>query len=815
MKSCLLILFGVLRLSAVSHADDGLSPDLAGYTKAVQPLLHQYCFECHDERKAKGKIRLDTIDPDLPNGEHTGVWEDVLEQLKTGEMPPEDEKQPTLAEREIIIHWLDGEFKKTRLLGRPNRKGPVRRLTRYELEYTLEDIFDVSVDGAIEALPKESASPETGLKNSSRLLMVGGPFMDSYMGAIFSTIDQIRDFVKLEPISVELDFAGVDLKGPLVESEKKEEPVEAPPKKAQKKKSKKKPGRSPFRGVEKEAGGLTIAPKGFITLSIPRVPKHVYDISFSARADGPSGRVQASVGFQYSAIDTREFVSKLGVEPIEASEKTRRYSYSEAAEKLPDEILHSLDRIYFVRLTNLSPHPVFVESFGFEGDSNAEIKARLLDRPASKQDGSGIGRDVISSFLSKAFRRTPSETEVLKYDGIYQAFLKDQSSFDALLSTYEEILCSPKFFYLGLPAEVDAEQNHQFKLAERLSYFLWCTKPDQALLDDAATGVLTEPAVLASHVRRMLKDERSRRLVENFTEQWLHTSTLFNVAVDPTYYRGFKDTMKELMWRETVESINDVFRHGAPALDLLKADHVFVNDVLARHYKIKGVSGAEFRKVKVGEKDHRGGLLSQGTFLVGNSDGIDSHAILRGVWLTGVVLNNPPPDPPKNVPPFDESIPGFEKMTLNQKMFHHRNHQACASCHNKIDPWGIPFENYDASGAYRDKVLSITKADNKKRGKKANLVRNYIEIERKATLPSQDEVDGMEELKDYIVKNKHQDFAEGLTEKLLSYALYRDVDLYDAELVERLRAAFMANEYSVPSLIEDIVLSDEFQMRSK
>ena len=164
------------------------------------------------------------------------------------------------------------------------------------------------------------------------------------------------------------------------------------------------------------------------------------------------------------------------------------------------------------------------------------------------------------------------------------------------------------------------------------------------------------------------------------------------------------------MRQETIETVNDVFRNGASALDLLKADHVYVNQTLAAFYQIKGVRGQDFRKIAVGQKDNRGGLLTQGTFLVGNSDGMNSHAILRGVWLTEVILNDPPPAPPKNVPPLDESIPNFDRMTLNEKMFAHRNNDACRNCHQKIDPWGIPLENYDASGAWREKVLVVSKA---------------------------------------------------------------------------------------------------------
>ena len=362
-----------------------------------------------------------------------------------------------------------------------------------------------------------------------------------------------------------------------------------------------------------------------------------------------------------------------------------------------------------------------------------------------------------------------------------------------------------------MPGELSGEAKDNYKLAERLASFLWCSVPDERLLQAASKGELTTPLILASHVERMLEDEKSNRWVEHFADQWLQTSKLFNVAVDRNYYPRFKDLLKELMRRETIEAVNDVFRSGSPALDLLQADHVFVNQTLAGFYQIKGVRGEEFRKVEVGGETNRGGLLTQGTFLVGNSDGMNSHAVLRGVWLTEVILNDPPPDPPKNVPPFDESVPGFNRMTLNEKLFAHRDNAACRSCHQKIDPWGIPFENFDASGAWRDQVLVVSRSTGKgKKRKKPVFERHHVAIDRVSALPDGEKVDGMEELKEYLVNHRQRDFAEGLTERILAYALSRDIDYHDEDLVHHLVEEFQRSDYSVPTLIREIAGSEQF-----
>jgi disulfide oxidoreductase YuzD len=315
--------------------------------------------------------------------------------------------------------------------------------------------------------------------------------------------------------------------------------------------------------------------------------------------------------------------------------------------------------------------------------------------------------------------------------------------------------------------------------------------------------------------------------------------TFLNVAVDRTYYKRFKDEMMGWMRQETIESVNDVFRNGSSALNLLKADHVFVNYRLAKWYGIKGVNysgGDQFRKVKIDEsKIPRGGLLTQGSALVAGSDGINSHAILRGVWLQKLILNTPPPEPPADVPDLnEENIPGFDKLTLNQKLEIHRNNEACASCHARIDPYGIPFENFDASGAWRENVLTFGKAtdeenikmraeevqreeDEEKRKKIAKKIRNkeymaprYLPIERKSILPSNKSIDGIQELKAHILNHRKGDFARGLVQKILSYAYSRDITFYDEELLDELTDYFMKNGYSVPSLINQIVITDEF-----
>ncbi len=788
-----LIVGGILLVCIPVSACGDLQPDVNTFRRQVKPLLQKYCLECHGTQKFEGKLRVDNIDPNIISGEHSGRWEDIREAFNSGEMPPEDHPQPTITERSVITGWLDTEFKKSKQHGKSSSQGSVRRLTRYELRYALEDLLQISVANEINALPEEGASIETGLKNSSQLLTISGPHLESYLNVVLSVIQKMKQIAAFEPYSEKIDIANLDTEPAVTftsEGRKKKPPVEK---------------------VERAGKGVLIKQGGYIDLPIHSISKYMFQTSLTAKAEKP-GKLQVAIGFTHSEVDPRQKTSVLGDINIENSDALRTYSLNSYPEKLSTEMTRALDRPFFIRITNRGSQPIYLDAFGYEGNVNTELTESLIPADLSEEDTADHIRNSIQGFIEKAFRRSPSEADFQKYYSVYQAHSRDEDAITALLSTYKEILCSPSFLYLGIPGELSDTDKVNYKLAEKLAIFLWCSVPDQALLESASAGELTIPSALSSHVERMLRDDRSRRWVEHFTDQWLQTSKLFNVAVDRDYYPRFRTPLKDLMRQETVESVNDVFRNGSPALDLLDANHIFVNQTLAAFYKIKGVRGNDFKRVAVNANVNRGGLLTQGTFLVGNSDGMNSHAILRGVWLAEVILNDPPPEPPKNVPPLDENLPDFDKLTLNEKLFAHRNNAACKTCHQKIDPWGIPFENFDASGAWRDNVLVLSKAETgPKKTKKPIYHRDFVAIHRKSTLPDKVNIDGVSELKQHLVQHRKHDFAQGIVERLLACALSRDLDYHDEDQVKQLVERFEESNYSVPVIIREIVQSERFQ----
>ena len=791
----------LLVVVATGHGREDIKSDLAGFRQSVKPLLQKYCVDCHGPNKQKGDMRLDVIDPDVVRGTSFDQWEDVREAFNSGEMPPKEKPQPTGAERDLMTRWMDAEFKKVKLHGSTKKRGSIRRLTRYELKYAFEDLLGFPIHNEIDRLPEEGTSIETGLKNNSRMLMISSPHLESYLDVVMTIIERMKEIAIFEPFVNRSDIANLDVDPPVkYTSEKKK----IPPSLAK---------------VSRAGSGIVIEKGGYLDLNVTSISKCKSQTSIVAKAENV-GRIEVAMGFQRSDVDTRLTFCRMGTIDIAEGDELLDYVLESYPEGLTEEFTKG-DRPFFLRITNRGAENLYLESLEYRGNVNTELVNTLIPHDIRESEVNQQVRSKIASFVTKAFRRTPTETELKKYGLVYELYAKEESPALALLGAYKEILCSPKFFYLGLSGNLGGKADANFKLAERLAFFLWCSVPDEPLLKAAAEGSLIRQPELESQVKRMLKDEKSRRWVERFADQWLQTSQLGNVAVDRNYYPKFKDTIKELMHRETYEAVNDVFRNGSTALNFLKADHVFVNQTLASYYRLRGVRGEEFQKVAVDEKSQRGGLLTQGTFLIGNSDGMNSHAILRGVWLADAILHDPPPDPPANVPPLDENIPGFNKMTLNQKLFAHRNNEACRSCHRKIDPWGIPFENFDASGLWRNKVLVVSKASEPpksqegapKNAKKPTFEKNYLEIERKSTLEDGVEVDGIEKLKEHLINHRKSDFAKGLVERILAYGLSRDLDFHDEELVDELVDHFEGSHYSVPELIEEIVSSETFSKR--
>ena len=343
--------------------------------------------------------------------------------------------------------------------------------------------------------------------------------------------------------------------------------------------------------------------------------------------------------------------------------------------------------------------------------------------------------------------------------------------------------------------------------------------PDPRLFDLAEGGRLHRPEVLRKEVLRMIEDPRSEAFVEHFSSQWLNLDSVYSVMVNPEYFRGFRDTLKDEMRRETTEFFRTILEENLSSLSLIDSDFTMLNAPLAKFYGIKGVAGLQFRKVALVPEDRRGGVLTHASVLLGNSSGDDTHPIKRGVWLLERLLGDPPPPPPPAVPTLAENNQADERLSLKDKLIAHRESEACMTCHRKIDPWGIAFENYNGIGLWRDSTVSgaVRAAEvrlappEKKRSKKRR--KRVDVVDPHTTLANGTEIRDLDDLKAYLIDHKREAFAETLVRKLLAYALGRYLEFGDTEAVESLAADFREEEYRLQDLIVSIAQSEPFRTR--
>jgi hypothetical protein len=363
----------------------------------------------------------------------------------------------------------------------------------------------------------------------------------------------------------------------------------------------------------------------------------------------------------------------------------------------------------------------------------------------------------------------------------------------------QAILSSPHFLFrveldpvAGDPEGIRALND--FELATRLSYFLWSSMPDDDLFRLARNAELRKPDVLDNQVRRMLADEKAEALVENFAGQWLQLRDIAKVTPDPELFPNFDETLRTAMLRETELFFEAVVKEDRSVLDFLDADFTFVNERLARHYGIDGAKGDEFRRVSLANGGRRG-VLTQASILTITSNPTRTSPVKRGKWILENILGTPPPPPPAGVEELEEGKDAALKGSLRERMEQHRSKPMCATCHNRMDPIGFAFENFDAIGAWRD-------FDGK------------FAIDASGSLPGGVDFDGPPELIDMLKTARRQQFCRCLAEKMLTYALGRGLESYDRCAVDKIVERLEKDDYKFSSLAAGIVQSEPFQLRS-
>ena len=443
--------------------------------------------------------------------------------------------------------------------------------------------------------------------------------------------------------------------------------------------------------------------------------------------------------------------------------------------------------------------PILMERFLAAADEildAAPVDRIFISRPDRADSEPASASAIFEHFVPRAYRRPAQPGEVDSLMSLYESGRRNGLSFEQGVKLgLRAVLISPKFLF-RIEEDQPVEGPYPisaYELASRLSYFLWSSMPDDELFKLAASGNLTDPQALRAQVRRMVSDSKGATLASTFARQWLRVDELNSSAKpDPGRYPGFTTELRDSMMQEPVALFRSLLVEDSSLLDLIDSDYTFVDETLASHYAIPGVTGPEFRRVAFSNKN-RGGVLGMGAVLTLTSYPRRTSPVLRGKWLLEQLLGTTPPPPPPSV----KSLPGDDKprdgLTLRQQLEKHRADPACASCHKKMDPLGLGLENFDGIGQWRSEIAGSP-------------------VDASGLLASGEAFEGPAELRSLLLNQKDV-FVRNLTEKMLSYALGRGLDYYDAPVVKRISKTIAAHGYRSSALIDGIVESFPFQYR--
>ena len=419
-------------------------------------------------------------------------------------------------------------------------------------------------------------------------------------------------------------------------------------------------------------------------------------------------------------------------------------------------------------------------------------------RPDTVEQEEPCAREILSTLARRAYRRPLTDQDLQTLLDFYTVGVKKGGFEEGIRRALARILVGPEFLFRMEfdPENVAPDTPYpisDLELASRLSFFLWSSIPDDQLLDLAERGQLKDPVVLEREVRRLLGDVRSKALVINFGGQWLQLRQLRSVSPDPDTFPYFDDNLREAFGQETELFLESLIREDRSILDLLNADHTFVNERLARHYGIPNIYGSHFRRVVLTE-EHRRGLLGKGSILTVTSYANRTSPVLRGKWVLDHILGTPPAPPPPNIPDLVERDQDGKAFSMREALEQHRANPVCATCHSQMDPLGFALENFDGTGSWR-----TIDAD--------------APIDASGILPDGTRFQGPVELQRVLIESKSEEFVNTVTEKLLTYALGRGVESYDAPAIRSIIREAAPDDYRWSSLILGIVKSTPFQMR--
>jgi hypothetical protein len=770
------------------------STDAAG-----RALLDRYCVTCHNARLKTAGLVLDREALDAASvGSSVEVWEKVARKMRSRAMPPAGARRPQAAEYEAFSTWLEGALDGAAAAHPNPGRSTVHRLNRAEYANAVRDLLGVEIDARAYLPPDDSGY---GFDNVADVLSVSPGLLERYLLAAgkvarLAVADpSIKPAVatyRVAPLFAQNDRASEDL---------------------------------PFGS----RGGLAV--RHHFPVDGEYVLKVRLQRTYTEIVRGMTSPSTLELRLDRELVRSFTVGARPGAAPADVLEQSRNGD-ANLEVRLDVKAGIALVGAAFVKQPKVAegifaPNPPLA-SFEYSGKSdtdpaidsiqivgpydgtrpkNSPTRDRIFvcapaagESRASLEQDRNCARRILTGLAGRAYRRPVSDADVRALLAVFDKGRAEGGFEQGISWAIERILVAPDFLFRIERDPDSAKPGVPFRisdveLASRLSFFLWSSIPDAELLEAAAAGRLSQPAVLSAQLRRMIADSRSQALIANFAGQWLYLRNVRGHAPDPNLFADFDDNLREAFTRETELFLASQIRDDRSVVDLLRADYTFVNERLARHYGIAGIYGSHFRRVPLAD-GRRAGLLGQGSVLTVTSYAHRTSPVLRGRWVLENLLGAPPPPPPADIPALKENGEGGALPTsVRERLEAHRSNPTCASCHARMDPLGFALENFDAIGRWRDTDES---------GKA---------VDASGVLPDGTSFSGPAEFRRALL-SRQGEFVATLTEKLLTYALGRGLEPYDMPAVREIVRRSAADDYRWSAIVAAIADSVPFRMRT-
>jgi mono/diheme cytochrome c family protein len=800
-------------LSAKQAGTPALTPPAAARATAAAPareLVDTYCVTCHNERVKNANLALDKADAEqvFNSGE---TWEKVVVKLRSRSMPPPGARRPDNATYDRVATWLESELDRAGAAHvNPGRTADLHRLNRTEYANAVRDLLGVEIDPKTVLPPDEQAH---GFDTNADALSMQPALLDHYLAAAakiarlvvgdpaipagFERYTALKDNSNESTWLWQNERLGEEFplgsRGGIVA--RHYFPVD---------------GEYVFKiRLDRTDTGLIRGLQARSDIDIRIDGGRVGQLTVGGAPEFTAGNANANgnpddVDFRnpLATADDRLLVRapvKAGMRQVIAT--IVKADNVELEGLGPDAI-----PVWSREHTTKTDNPLVISSlliggpYGGRVSPDSPSRRRLfVCEPADSRDETACATRILSALARRAYRRSPTNDDIQTLVGFYRS-ARAQGDFDTgIRAGIERVLVSPDFLFRIAADPVNAAPGTAYvlpdvELASRLSFFLWSSIPDEELLDTATRGTLHEPAVLERQVRRMLSDTRARTaLVQNFFEEWLQTRNVWLLTPDLNQkFPWFDDNLRVAFVKEMELFLDAQLKGDRSILDLLTSDQTFLNEQLARHYGIPGVYGSHFRRVTLAD-ENRFGLLGKAAVLSVTSYSTRTAPTIRGKYLLENILAAPPPAPPANVPALEETNKDGQSRSVREMLEVHRQNPVCASCHARMDPLGLSLENFDALGQWRTTDAGTP-------------------INASGVLLDGTKVDGPAALRRALVAQKEQ-FVRTVTGKLLTYAIGRGLEYYDAPAIRGIVRVAAADDYRWSSTILALVKSAPFRMR--